>query len=291
MIPLGAAPSEETREEAKRLVAAGLRKAEVELVALFAAPIFWVLRTDEGEFLKNGTTFFLDAGQGVFGVTAAHVVTECFHDCQSDAFVGCFVGGEGRVIEIKLNERIIDGNPDLDIATFRFSEDEVKQVGHSILTGYQKEWPPILPLRGRGVAYAGFPGKERRVLAPRQISFGVIAATGAATSVHEDGLSIQLERDMFVLAFGDSTPPENFNFGGMSGGPVITIVETNLIRSYMPAGVIFGGPNVSGKEGEAIAGFEVIRARPIHYIMPDGTLDNARWEMNNIQRDNAKHSR
>jgi hypothetical protein len=109
--------------------------------------------------------------------------------------------------------------------------------------------------------------------------------------VHEDGLSIQLERDMFVLAFGDSTPPENFNFGGMSGGPVITIVETNLIRSYMPAGVIFGGPNVSGKEGEAIAGFEVIRARPIHYIMPDGTLDNARWEMNNIQRDNAKHSR
>jgi hypothetical protein len=289
MIPLGAEPSDETREDAKRIIAAGLGTAEVELVALFAAPLFWIIRTDRGDYLKNGTAFFLNAGEGVFGVTAAHVVIECFRDCRSDAFLGCFVGGkDGRTVEIKLNERIIDGSPEVDIATFHFSGDEVKHIGHSVLTGFQKEWPPILPLQGRGVAYAGFPGKERRVLAPRQISFGVIAATGAATSVHENGISIQLERDKLVLAFGESIPPENFDFGGISGGPVITIVETNLIRSYMPAGVIYTGPNTSENEGEAIAGFEVIKARPIHYIRPDGMLDLGRWAMNNLQHHSAK---
>ncbi len=35
-------------------------------------------------------------------------------------------------------------------------------------------------------------------------------------------------------------------------------------------------------------GFELIKARPIDYILADGFLDNDRWAMNNIQRHSAE---
>jgi hypothetical protein len=46
----------------------------------------------------------------------------------------------------------------------------------------------------------------------------------------------------------------------------------------MPAGVIFEGPNPGDNpDQEAILGLEIVRARPVHFINPDGTLDNDRW--------------
>ena len=36
---------------------------------------------------------------------------------------------------------------------------------------------------------------------------------------------------------------ENFNFGGMSGGPLIAIVQAEIMRTWKPAGVIISGPN------------------------------------------------
>lgn len=75
--------------------------------------------------------------------------------------------------------------------------------------------------------------------------------------------------------------PENFDFGGMSGGPVLAIVQTETLRSWKPAGVIFQGPNPSSNPMESIQGFEIIRARPVHFINPDGTLDTVRWNQSN----------
>jgi hypothetical protein len=37
--------------------------------------------------MKNGSVLFLDAGQGLFAVTATHVVTECFADTKSPMFL------------------------------------------------------------------------------------------------------------------------------------------------------------------------------------------------------------
>lgn len=286
MIPLGTNPTtDEMREEGRRLLAAGLGEAELRQIALYTAPLFWHLRTDCGDRFKNGSTFFLDAGQGVFGVTAGHVIEQCFRDCRSDAFQRCIIGARQQYLPVDLTKRIIDGNSDLDIATYRISREEVESLGYSVMTGYQREWPPVLPTRGSTVGYGGFPGVDRIFTPPRQIDFKSLVATGAATNVHEDCISIQHERDKWVLGFGDALPPENYNYGGISGGPLITLIETNVLRSYIPAGVIFAGPNPSQDEAEAIAGFEVIRVRPIQYIKPDGTLDNDRWAMDNFHRD------
>jgi len=46
----------------------------------------------------------------------------------------------------------------------------------------------------------------------------------------------------------------------------------------MPAGVIVQGPNPTGIIGESIAGLEIIKARPIHFIKADGFLDLERWQ-------------
>jgi hypothetical protein len=45
--------------------------------------------------VKNGSVFFIDAGKGAFGVTAAHVVTECLNDSKS-MFVQCMIGHHGK---------------------------------------------------------------------------------------------------------------------------------------------------------------------------------------------------
>ena len=77
---------------------------------------------------------------------------------------------------------------------------------------------------------------------------------------------------------GDGILPENFDFRGISGAPMITVAQHRGLRSWMSGGVFFPGPSTSDDPNEAIAGLEIIRARPAHFILPDGTLDKTRWE-------------
>jgi hypothetical protein len=45
-------------------------------------------------------------------------------------------------------------------------------------------------------------------------------------------------------------PPERFDFGGASGGPMLMVVERNGLRLRALAGVIFEGPNPSHEQGD-----------------------------------------
>jgi hypothetical protein len=285
MIPLGSEPDPAFSEEAKALIRRGLGKAEIEFAASVTAPLFWYFRDDSGVKFKNGTTFFLDAGLGVFAVTACHVVEECFKDTKSPTFLRCAIGGQWPSIPISLGDRLIDAHHDLDIATFRVTPAEVKHIGRTVLTGYQNRWPPRMAQQGRGVTYAGYPGNNREFVGRGELTFNCVTASGVATSVSEDSISLLIERQHLAPALGKGVIPENYDFGGVSGGPVIAIVETQVVRSWMPAGIIIQGPNPSVDESQSIQGFDLIKARPVQYILPDGHLDCARWEMNNIHRD------
>ena len=70
----------------------------------------------------------------------------------------------------------------------------------------------------------------------------------------------------------------HFDFRGISGGPMLAVVETDKLRSWVLAGVIYEGPNPSDDPEQAIAGLEIIKARRAHFILPDGRLDIPRWE-------------
>jgi hypothetical protein len=251
-----------------------LGKAELEFVGSLAAPFFWILRNSSNgrDLVKSGSLFFLDTGKRLFAVTAAHVVQECLNDTRSPLFLQAMIGANGRrAIGIQLGDRIIQGHPTMDIATFHVTREEVAFTTCTPLTGFQREWPPRLAQINCGVTYCGFPGVGRR-------SFGCIPMACIVTSVHERCISIQIERQNLVRVLGDEDMPENFDFGGMSGGPLLSIVERGSLRGWAPAGVVFQGPNPSGDSAQSIEGLEIIKARPIDFINADGTLDLARWE-------------
>ena len=91
-----------------------------------------------------------------------------------------------------------------------------------------------------------------------------------------------IEREQLMPALGQGLPPENFDFGGISGGLMLMVVESTL-RSWALAGVIYQGPNPSADAGQAIAGLEIVKARRAHFILPDGRLDRARWQTTNTR--------
>lgn len=273
-------PPSITSEEQARALMAVLGKAEAEFVRSLVVSLWWVIREEDGRLRpRNGSAFFLDAGAGVFGVTANHVLEELRNDRQAKRVVAQQLNGmrfepEGR-------HAVIAAHRGIDIATFRITAAEVQAIGKTVLTGCQSEWPPRPPQQDRGVYYAGFPGVEKKWLSPAEMSFGITPGAGVASSVSELDVCSLIERQHMIPVVGGGIPPENFDFRGMSGGPMLSVIEyKGLLRSWALAGVIYEGPSTSGDPDESIAGLEIIRARRAHFIRPDGTLDIERWDCN-----------
>jgi hypothetical protein len=256
---------------------AGLGKAELELVASLTVPLYWIIREDSGVRARNGSAFFLDAGRGPFAVTAAHVLEGLEKAQASGAIVACQLGSD-LTLDLAGKHGVIDRHDTMDIATFRITAEEVAALGKTVLTGHNKEWPPAPPEHDRGVTYCGFPGIGTVWVSTSEISFGAVPGAGIASSVSDTDISSLIEREHIMDVLGTGLPPENYDFGGMSGGPMLTVVEHNNLRSWRLAGVIYHGPNPSPYPDEAIAGLEIIKARRADFIKDDGTLDKDRWE-------------
>jgi hypothetical protein len=265
-------------EAAKAIMKGGLGEAELKLVATFAAPFYWVIRQGDGRpTTRNGTAFFLDAGNGPIGVTACHVIEGYLADCETRDVTSLRLGARaGNSLAIDWNARVIDADRKLDIATFSIKEAEVHSLERIILTGHQKEWPPKPPQEDRGIYYCGFAGVGTLQISGAAVSFGAVCGSGVASSISESDVSTLIDRQYLTPVLGEGVPPENFDFGGISGGPMITVTEGSL-RGWALAGVIYEGPNPSSDPAEAIAGLDIIRARRAHFIRQDGTLDVALW--------------
>jgi hypothetical protein len=182
-------------------------------------------------------------------------------------------------VQLDWDERQIDAHSALDIATFRVGQSEIARLGKTVLTGFQTTWPPGPPQQGRGIHYSGYPGVETLHVSEQEVWFGCMTGSGVASSVNERDVSTQIEREYWNSVLGRGLPPVNFVFGGISGGPMLTVVETSTLRSWALAGVIYQGPNPSENPDDAIVGLEIIKARRAHFIRPDGTLDVPRWHM------------
>lgn len=271
-------------EEAKAIMQGGLAQVELELVTSFCAPLYWALPYDAGGIrTRNGTAFFLDAGFGVFGVTANHVIEGWKASRLSGAAGSLLLGSNGVPLLLDWDARQIDAHVEIDIATFRVTADEVARLGKVVLTGSQTQWPPNPPVVQCGIYYSGYPGQATRYPRSDEVIFGAAPGGGIATSVSELDVSTMLERENMLPVLGRGLPPENFDFRGLSGGPMLTVVQNGL-RSWRLAGVIYQGPNADQDGNEAILGMEVIRARRADFLLADGTLDASRWGALNISR-------
>jgi hypothetical protein len=264
-----------SREEAIAIMKGGLGEAELALAASFCAPLYWINRIDFRLIeVRNGSAFFLDAGKGPFGVTAYHVVKKWQQHREGGSGL-LRLGGEGNSVEFDYEDRKIAFHPGLDIATFRIGPEEIRRIGKTIITGTQSSWPPKPPAVKRGIYYCGFPQNQTRQLSVQKVEFGSLRGSGVASAVNDRDIVTLIEREEWITGSRPG-PPENFDFGGISGGIMTTVVEGRL-RSWRLAGMIYEGPRTSDDPNEAIPGFEIIRARRADFLKPDGTLDTALW--------------
>jgi hypothetical protein len=267
-----------TEEEARAIMLGGLGRAELEFVTSLCTPLYWAIRTTDGKAgSRNGTSFFLDAGQGPIGVTCAHVIDGWVTSQAGEDAGPLRLGGNGKSLVLDWNERAIDIDTTIDIATFKVEAKEVEWLGKTVLTGYQKVWPPAPPLANCGVYYCGYPGVGTRHPSNDEVVFGAVPGSGVVSSLSERDVSTVIEREHLMPVLGGGLPPENFDFGGMSGGPMLMVIQEHGFRSWALAGVIYQGPNVSDDPDQAIVGLEIIRARRAHFILADGRLDANRW--------------
>lgn len=254
-----------TKEEAIELVRGPLGDAALKSVAKFAAPIFWESRPKkESSPIKNGTVFLADFGEGCFAVTADHVYQSYLGDKAAIPQTPCWIAPEAfddgakDAIAFDLEERLIDRLEDIDIATFRVTESEANAIGTSITS----LWPPIVPGIGQAVVFSGYPGNERLEVGPRELSFAPYPALTIAKSVSERQITCQFEHEYLVQAPGFQEPKPFFETGGMSGGPLFTVVERNGISRWHLGGVI--------KEGNS--SLDILIASRADCILKDGRL-------------------
>ena len=185
--------------------------------------------------MRNGTTFFVDAGKGPFGVTAGHVF-DGFRDYFEGKDGVCEVGMRG--LKFDLRERLIARGRKVDIATYRIEKAELARLGTTVVR--EPSWPPGRPREDCGVFYAGYPGRERKLVGPRKIEWGVYGASGMSTAVNEDSIVCQMERENALPVLGLLIPEEGYDVGGLSGAPMFASMESSIVY-WRLVGVIYSG--------------------------------------------------
>src|SRR5436190_14610274 len=223
-----------TIDEARQLVQGPFGRALHESIHQYVRPLWWLDgNRNRIDRIRNGTTFYLDCGHGPLGVTAGHVYNEFATHTEHGA--RCRVGA-GPASDLR--NRLISRGEETDIATYRVTAEEVRQLGGVILTGYQEGWPPKPAEVNRGLIFAGFPAVERKLLEEQHIEWGIYSALGIASSVSDRDVSCLLERHEWVPTPGAAVPEEGYDLGGMSGAPVLSIVHGDVV-GWRLAGVVY----------------------------------------------------
>jgi hypothetical protein len=220
----------------------------------------------------------LRTSEAAFGVTAAHVIegrNSWRAYCEEYGPTPLRLAGrKGNSIELPWDARCVDINLEIDIATFMITNREIASIDRTIYSG-----PPPPPAKNKGIFYCGFPAAGTRVPSRNEVVFGAFAGSGVASAVNECDVLTQVEREFLEPALGEGIPPENFDFGGISGGPMLYVVETKSgLRFNALAGIIYAGPNTSDDPNEAIPGFELFHARRPQFIRADGFLEHELWK-------------
>lgn len=209
--------------------------------------------------VNNGTMFFLRLGDKLFGVTAAHVYNEYIaHKRRSGNSIFCHVGN----LEFDPVARLagIGSDDAVDIATFSFSWEELRQLGKQAILG--EPWPPPIPEVGQAVYLSGFPGSLRLWSWRRELSFAIYSGVNPINRVDEHSITVVLDRAFWVSSEGEQLPPEIRDIGGMSGGPLLLPLDRgNGEWSLTLAGVISNG-----------AFGAIVHATPAHCISEDGSV-------------------
>jgi hypothetical protein len=231
-----------------------------EFIASCCVPLFWFAAAEVARtVLSNGTVTLVKTPTRTIGLTADHVVAGCLKAFDP----GGVVVQIGDISLHDLRSRLIARSDELDLASFEVG-DLIGRFG----AGWPRKlplvsWPPSPPQEGRGIMIGGYPGIERRPIDTHNISFGIFTALGIARTVSDDQISCLFEREYLVETSDFPSLPPNIDLGGISGGPVITVMEsTSYLVSYRLGGIV----------SEASAELAKVFAKRVDFIKDDGSF-------------------
>ena len=230
-------------EAAKKLLKGDLATVYRSILKDCCAPIYWFDRDDPNRrILSNGTVTFVQTPDVLIGITAAHVVNALIADFAKHNLQ---VQIMNAVVD-NFSDKIIDISIKYDLATFRVDEELVSQLGKPLQPLLQ--WPPQPPQEGRGIMLAGYPGSERNEEGI-VVGFGLFTALVSARTVTDKQITWLVEPENQIKNTAVLPPPSKYVMGGISGGPLITWLESDQhISTYVLGGIIIEHPDYSGNE-------------------------------------------
>lgn len=224
-------------------------------VASYVAPFFF------GDPKLNsawqGSIFFISIEEGIIGITADHVYQGYLDEKDKNQSIKCYIMQEVFDIENKL----IDRNSKLDVATFTFTEIEIEKIARAVYRIEPKYWPVDPPIEGQEVIFAGYPGVDRHIRG-QVVDIGCHMALHRVQSISDKDISCVFEREYMVDALGHGLPQPKQFLGGISGGPLFKLI-TNGIERWELVGIVY----------EFDQDNEILKARQTKYILPDGRID------------------
>ncbi len=104
-----------------------------------STPIYWHDRQEPfPKRIRGGTCFVLRFDSGLIGITAAHVLRVYEATRREVHNLVCQL----RLTKFTLHQAIIECDDDLDIATFRVTEEELTAIGGAFVDCRGNNWPP-----------------------------------------------------------------------------------------------------------------------------------------------------
>ena len=227
------------------------------------APIYWYRRNrSDLQILHNGTFTFIRTPERLLGVTAAHVLNAYLAD-SGRASVRLQIA-DASVDDLR--SRIIDISEKLDLATFEVDEKLLQETGKRIIP--LSNWPPTMPQEGRGIMLAGYPAIERQT-GNNSVNFGLFTALVTARTITDVQITWLVEPKEQLPGANLQPPPPFYGLGGVSGGPLITWIESqHFIATFSIGGIIVEHPDYNDND---FAVERVIAVRA-DFIMPSGRI-------------------
>ncbi len=250
-----------SEEDARNQVGGSLGDAYRRMLSTSCVPMYWFPRKGppDLENMHSGTVTIVRTPQRLMGITAAHVISELQDDERQEPQTILAMNAHLPSVNV------IDVNESLDLATFEIDEGTLLRFGKNISP--LSVWPPQPPTEGRGILLGGYPRIVRVVKAASanrgEVEWGLFTVIGIAGRVSDDQISWMIDRDKNVPHPTIPEPPPNAELGGISGGPVISLLHKNGFHYCGLAGIV----------SEASAQMERVVAKRADFIRADGKID------------------
>lgn len=245
------APAEEAANDhpisiarAKELMAGDLGAAYRDILRRSCAPVYWFgLTSRVPRIINNGTLTFVRTPQRLLAVTAAHV----FRGWEADNKKQRIRLQISNLVVDDLWSKLVDVSDELDLATIQIDDHFLAALGGDVTP--LTSWPPQVPKEGKGIMLAGYPAIERIEAEPFSVDFGLFTALVVARRVSEHQITWLVERDYQLENAEVKPPPEKYDLGGVSGGPLISWFESpQHVVHYRLSGIITQHPDYANSD-------------------------------------------